>query len=66
VTFAQLTPPPASPLEAYPDWLVLAVAVIVTAAGIWILGKLLKWALWLLLVAVLAVGGLGVVLLLLG
>lgn len=45
----------------WPDWLVMAVAIVVVALAIWVLGKLLKWALWLLIGAVLVVGALAVV-----
>ena len=44
-------------LSAYPDWLVVLVGTLVAALVIWILIKLLKWALWLLFFAVL-IGGL--------
>ena len=63
--FALLTSRAASSLAGYPDWLVAAVLVVVTALGIWILGKLLQWALWLLLIAVLVAGSVAVVVLLL-
>jgi hypothetical protein len=43
-------------LDAYPGWLVAACEIIVCAAVVWIVLKLLKWGLWLALVAVLAVG----------
>ena len=44
-------------VSAYPRWLVIAAATLVAAALVWIVAKLLEWALWLLLIAVL-VGGL--------
>lgn len=44
-------------LDGYPDWLVLLVGTLVAALAIWLLIKLIKLALWLLLVVVL-VGGL--------
>ena len=44
-------------LSQYPQWLVVLVGTLLLAVILWILIKVLKWALWLLLVAVL-VGGL--------
>lgn len=43
-------------LSAYPRWLVVLVGTLVAALFIWILMKLLKWALWILFFVVL-VGG---------
>jgi hypothetical protein len=43
-------------LSAYPQWLVVFVGTLAAALVIWIMIKLLKWALWLLFFAVL-VGG---------
>lgn len=43
-------------LSAHPRWLVVLVGTFVVALAIWILIKLLKWALWLLFFAVL-IGG---------
>jgi hypothetical protein len=43
-------------VSAYPRWLVIAVATLVAAALIWIVAKLLKWMLWLVLIGVLAGG----------
>lgn len=43
-------------LADYPRWLVVACVTIVLAAAIWVVMKLLKWTLWLLLFAVLAIG----------
>jgi hypothetical protein len=45
---------------SYPPWLQVAILTVVAAMVIWILGKLLKWAFWFLLVAVVAVGGMAV------
>ncbi len=64
--FAQLVSQASPWLAGYPDWLVLTGLVVGLALAIWILAKLLKWALWLLLIAVLAAGVVGVVLWLLG
>ena len=44
-------------LSAYPQWLIVLVGTLVAALIIWILMKLLKWALWLLFFGVL-IGGL--------
>lgn len=44
-------------LADYPPWLVIACATIVVAAGIWLLAKLIKWTLWVMMAAVLLVGG---------
>jgi hypothetical protein len=43
-------------LSAYPRWLVVLVGTLVAALVIWIMMKLLKWTLWLLLFCVL-IGG---------
>lgn len=43
-------------LAEYPRWLVVAVFTVVAAVAIWILAKLIKWTLWLLLIAV-VIGG---------
>jgi hypothetical protein len=43
-------------LSAYPQWLVVLVGTLAAVLVIWIMMKLLKWALWLLFFAVL-VGG---------
>ena len=48
-------------LEGWPDWLVLVVGVLVAALAIWVVVKLIKLALWLLLALVVA-GGLGALL----
>ena len=50
------TPPMLDSLADYPQWLVVACGTIVVAAAIWVLMKLLKWTLWVLLFAVLAIG----------
>ena len=39
-------------LSAYPRWLVVLVGTLVAVVGIWVLMKLLKLTLWLLLLAV--------------
>jgi hypothetical protein len=46
-------------LDAYPRWLVAAGATVAVAVAIWLVAKLLKWTLLVLLFVVL-VGGLGV------
>jgi len=40
----------------YPDWLVVAVGTLVASAALWILIKVLRWALWLLVFGVLFCG----------
>src|SRR5688572_8853465 len=44
-------------LAGYPEWLVMGCATIVAVAAIWIVAKLLKWSLYVLMVLVL-IGGL--------
>jgi uncharacterized protein (DUF983 family) len=43
-------------LADYPPWFVVACVTVVAAGLIWMLVKLLKWALWITLIALL-VGG---------
>jgi hypothetical protein len=43
-------------LAQYPDWLVVAGATLAAGLAIWLLLKLLRLALWLLLFGVLLVG----------
>jgi hypothetical protein len=62
---AQQAPTIMVSLKDYPPWFVAACVTIVVAVAIWILVKLLKWALWALLIGVLVVGGATVVVLLL-
>lgn len=50
--------PVSDPFWGFPPWLVALGLTLAAALAIWVLAKLLKWALWLLLIAVL-VGGLG-------
>ena len=50
------TPTMVDSLADYPRWLVLACVTIMLAVAIWVLAKLLKWTLWLLLGAVLLTG----------
>ncbi|MEO7415357.1 MAG: hypothetical protein ABIZ81_18585 [Opitutaceae bacterium] len=47
---------PADPFWGYPPWLAVLGLTLAVALAVWILGKLLKWALWLLLIAILAGG----------
>jgi hypothetical protein len=42
--------------SSYPPWLVVGGAAVAAAALLWLLAKLLKWALWLLAIAVLVAG----------
>ena len=53
-------------LADYPDWFVALCVTVVVAVAIWVLVKLLKWALWLALIAVVVAGALVVIGLLLG
>ena len=43
-------------LSAYPRWLVVLVGTLLAAAVLWVLMKLLKWTLWLLIIVVLLAG----------
>ena len=43
-------------LADYPRWVVVVCVTIVLAAAIWVVMKLLKWTLWMLLFAVLIIG----------
>ncbi len=43
-------------LSAYPRWLVVLAGTVGLALFLWILMKLLKWALWLLIIGVLLGG----------
>jgi hypothetical protein len=48
-------------LGEYPRWFVVACLTIVAAVGLWILVKVLKWTLYLLIAVVLLGGGAAVV-----
>jgi len=53
-----LPPDLAKTLAGYPPWLVIAGAVVAAVVGLWLLGKLLKLALYAsLIVLILAVAG---------
>jgi len=39
-----------------PTWLLAAVAILAAALGLWVAAKVLKWLLWMLLLAVVAGG----------
>ena len=54
---AQLAPTVVDSLADYPRWFVVAGLVIVAAGLVWLAVKVLKWALWALLITVLLVGG---------
>ena len=43
-------------VETWPEWLVAIVGTLLAALAIWLTIKVLKWTLWLLLIAVLAGG----------
>ncbi|HVU35835.1 MAG TPA: hypothetical protein VHE61_20515 [Opitutaceae bacterium] len=47
---------PNGPFYGYPPWLVVLVGAFVAALVLWIFSKLLKWALWILILVVI-VGG---------
>jgi len=57
VLFAFHDVPLLDAVRDYPRWLVIAGCTVVAAAGIWMLAKVLKWVLWLLLIAVIVAGG---------
>lgn len=44
------------PFYGYPPWLVVLVGAVVAALVLWIFAKLMKWAIWILIIVVL-VGG---------
>ncbi len=54
------------PLAAYPRWLVVVCGVLAAVAAVWVLAKLAKWALTLVVAAVVLLGVLLVVSWLLG
>jgi uncharacterized membrane protein YhdT len=58
---AQVAPTVFDSLADYPQWFVVACVTIVAAVLIWLVVKVLKWTLWLLLITVLLVGGAAVV-----
>lgn len=45
------------PLHGYPPWLVLLIGALVAAIALWIFAKLLKWAIWVVILIV-VIGGL--------
>jgi hypothetical protein len=57
-TSSFLPPDLARTIAGYPDWLVVAVGILAAIVLLWILGKLLKWTLYLILIGA-AVGGIG-------
>jgi hypothetical protein len=56
VFFGAYVSPGSDPFLGYPPWLAVLGLTLAVALAIWILGKLLKWAMWLLLIAVLVCG----------
>ncbi len=46
-------------LHAYPRWLVAACGVIVGLAVLWVIGKILKWTLYLMVALAVLLLGLG-------
>jgi uncharacterized membrane protein YhdT len=65
LALTKIAPTVVESLADYPHWFVVACVTIVAAVLIWLTVKVLKWTLWLLLIAVLLVGGAAVVALLL-
>jgi len=55
-----LPPSVAQALAGYPSWLVIIAALVVALVALWILGKLIKGALYLLII-VLSAGIVGIV-----
>ena len=49
-------PPFLDSLGEYPRWFVVACLAVVAAVGLWIVAKILKWTLYLLIAAIL-IGG---------
>jgi hypothetical protein len=41
-----------APLAAYPRWLVIGCLVLVAVAGLWVLAKVIKWTIFLVLASV--------------
>lgn len=54
-------PPFLQSLGEYPRWFVIACLTVVAAAGLWLLAKVLKWTLYLLVAVVLIGGGVAAV-----
>jgi len=44
-------------LGEYPRWFVIACVTLVAAAGLWVLSKVLKWTIYVLVALILLVGG---------
>jgi uncharacterized membrane protein YjjP (DUF1212 family) len=44
-------------LSAYPPWLVAVCAVIAGAFALWLVGKLLKWSLIIIVAVIIILGG---------
>lgn len=53
----KVSPTVVDSLADYPHWFVVACVTIVAAVLIWLLVKVLKWTLWVILITVLLVGG---------
>ena len=43
-------------LSEYPAWFVVVALTLAAAAALWVLSRIIKWVLWLLLIGVLAGG----------
>jgi hypothetical protein len=52
-----LPPAVAHALAGYPPWLVIASLVVAALLALWVLGKVLKWTLYLLLILLLVGAG---------
>jgi hypothetical protein len=65
MSLPESTPPLLDSLAAYPPWFVAACVTIVAAVAIWIIAKILKWSLYLLMVLVVIAGLAGTIWLLL-
>ncbi len=48
--------PADDPFHGYPPWVVVLVGTVVAALLLWMVGKLLRWTIWVLIIVVL-VGG---------
>lgn len=64
MSLPETTTPLLDSLAGYPPWFVAGCVTVVAAVAIWIIAKLLKWSLYLLMVLVLIAGLAGTVYLL--
>ncbi len=63
---AGATAVPSDPFYGYPPWLVVLVGAVLAAIALWVFGKLLKWAIWVLIILVLVGGAITAAKMLLG